>query len=209
MIQINGKSYELIQENRNGWDIEAFKQRYSDVLERYDYIIGDWGYNQLRLKGFYRDNHPKVNRDTSISGIVDYINEYCNFGCPYFVLQRVKDVAKDLTLVPKDHQSEEGSADLVQVKEARPPEANKESGKRAQSKSNKAASIEVVKLDSNATAEIEMEETPSQSSDNAVNIQELPIDELQDKVKPHLSIVKNTPPPEKELEKEQKTTDSE
>ncbi|WP_433944053.1 YutD family protein [Paenibacillus sp. SN-8-1] len=103
MIQVNGKSYEVIQENRNGWDPEAFKQRYSDVLERYDYIIGDWGYNQLRLKGFYRDNHPKVNKDSSISGIMDYINEYCNFGCPYFVLQRVKDVPRDPQPVTKEN----------------------------------------------------------------------------------------------------------
>ncbi|MNI59969.1 hypothetical protein D3C73_1151550 [compost metagenome] len=65
------------------------------MLDRYDYIIGDWGYSQLRLKGFYRDNHPKVNRDTAISGMVDYINEYCNFGCAYFVLHKLKELPKD------------------------------------------------------------------------------------------------------------------
>ena len=66
--------------------IEAFRERFSDVLERYDYVVGDWGYNQLRLKGFFRDNHPKVTRDSAFSCMVDYINEYCNFGCAYFVL---------------------------------------------------------------------------------------------------------------------------
>ncbi|MCM3785972.1 YutD family protein [Neobacillus mesonae] len=91
MIQISGKTYEVLQDYRNGWNPEAFRDRYSEVLERYDYIIGDWGYNQLRLKGFYRDNHPKANKDTSIAGIVDYINEYCNFGCAYFVLQKHKE----------------------------------------------------------------------------------------------------------------------
>lgn len=94
-IQIGKQGYELVQDNRNGWNPEAFKQRYSEVLDRYDYIVGDWGYNQLRLKGFYRDNHPKVTRDTAISGMVDYINEYCNFGCAYFVLQKLKELPKD------------------------------------------------------------------------------------------------------------------
>ncbi|WP_337926701.1 YutD family protein [Paenibacillus caui] len=94
-IQIGNKSYELVQDNRNGWNPEAFKQRYSEVLDRYDYIVGDWGYNQLRLKGFYRDNHPKATRDTAISSMADYINEYCNFGCAYFVLQKAKDLPKD------------------------------------------------------------------------------------------------------------------
>lgn len=95
MIQIGGKNYELIQNYKDAWDLEAFRQRYSEVLDRYDYIIGDWGYEKLRLKGFLRDNHPKVNRDTAYSGITDYINEYCNFGCKYFVLQKVKENTKE------------------------------------------------------------------------------------------------------------------
>ncbi|AZN43018.1 YutD-like domain-containing protein [Paenibacillus albus] len=88
MIHIGGRTYELIHENRNGWNFEAFRERFSEVLERYDYVIGDWGYNQLRLKGFFRDNHPKVTRESAISSMVDYINEYCNFGCAYFVLEK-------------------------------------------------------------------------------------------------------------------------
>lgn len=90
LFQIGGKIYELVQDHKNGWNPEAFRDRYSEVLDRYDYIIGDWGYNQLRLKGFYREGHPKANKDTSISVLSDYINEYCNFGCAYFVLQRVQ-----------------------------------------------------------------------------------------------------------------------
>ncbi|WP_082472355.1 YutD family protein [Paenibacillus bovis] len=91
MIQIGGKTYELIKEHRDGWNVEVFRDRYSEVLDRYDYILGDWGYNQLRLKGFYRDGHPKAGKDTSLSSLTEYINEYCNFGCAYFVLQKVKD----------------------------------------------------------------------------------------------------------------------
>lgn len=88
LIHIGGKSYELIHENRNGWNPEAFRNRYSEVLERYDYIIGDWGYNQLRLKGFFKDNHQKATKDSTFSAASDYINEYCNFGCAYFILEK-------------------------------------------------------------------------------------------------------------------------
>ncbi|MDT3427882.1 uncharacterized protein YutD [Paenibacillus forsythiae] len=95
MIIIGGKSYELMVNHKEGWNPESFRGRYSEVLDRYDYIVGDWGYSQLRLKGFYRDNHPKANRDTAICGLVDYINEYCNFGCAYFVLRKLKDAPKD------------------------------------------------------------------------------------------------------------------
>lgn len=88
LIHISGKSYELIHDNRNGWNPEAFRNRYSEVLERYDYIIGDWGYSQLRLKGFFRDNHQKATKDSAYSSVSDYINEYCNFGCAYFILEK-------------------------------------------------------------------------------------------------------------------------
>lgn len=91
MIHITGKTYEVITDHKNGWNPEAFKERYSDVLDRYDYIIGDWGYNQLRLKGFFRDNNSKATKDTMIASMVDYINEYCNFGCAYFVLEKVRE----------------------------------------------------------------------------------------------------------------------
>ncbi|ANY67895.1 hypothetical protein BBD42_16520 [Paenibacillus sp. BIHB 4019] len=104
MIQIGGKIYELVHENRNGWNQEAFRARYSEVLERYDYIVGDWGYSQLRLKGFFKDNHMKSTRDTMFSYASDYINEYCNFGCPYFVLEKTGSVKQSPELEEVDEE---------------------------------------------------------------------------------------------------------
>ena len=94
MIHIQGKTYALVKEHKDGWNAEVFRARYSDVLERYDYIVGDWGYNQLRLKGFYKETSNKATKDSNIASFEDYINEYCNFGCAYFVLQKVEDAGK-------------------------------------------------------------------------------------------------------------------
>jgi uncharacterized protein YutD len=88
MILVAGKEYKLIKEHRDGWNPDVFKERYSDVLERYDYIVGDWGYSQLRLRGFYKTGSPKATKDTVIDCLQDYLQEYCNFGCAYFVLER-------------------------------------------------------------------------------------------------------------------------
>jgi uncharacterized protein YutD len=87
-IQIENNKYILIKEHRNAWNPEVFRERFSDILEKYDYIVGDWGYNQLRLRGFYKDDQAKGNKDFKISGLEEYINEYCNFGCAYFVLEK-------------------------------------------------------------------------------------------------------------------------
>ncbi|MDC3412356.1 YutD family protein [Aquibacillus sp. 3ASR75-11] len=91
MIDIQGKKYEIMEEAKNGFQQEAFEERYSDILSKYDFILGDWGYDQLRLKGFYDDQNPKASFDTKISTAEDYLYEYCNFGCAYFVLRRVKE----------------------------------------------------------------------------------------------------------------------
>ena len=84
MIKVDQQYFELIEEYRECFDEEIFSARYSDILDKYDYVVGDYGYDQLRLKGFYKDSNKKA----EIS-IQDYILEYCNFGCPYFVVRRL------------------------------------------------------------------------------------------------------------------------
>ncbi|MFB9278459.1 YutD-like domain-containing protein [Cohnella cellulosilytica] len=109
IFMAGGNAYSLVHEYKNGWNPEAFRERYSEVLDRFDYVVGDWGYNQLRLRGFYRDGHPRAGKEFAISNFVDYINEYCNFGCAHFVLAKL-----DVNALPPD---------AVIVKEEAAPEA--------------------------------------------------------------------------------------
>ncbi|MEY8734908.1 YutD family protein [Peribacillus frigoritolerans] len=90
MININNMTYEIIEDEREGYNEEAFKSRYSEILTKYDYIVGDWGYGQLRLRGFFDDSNQKATFDTKISTLSEYLYEYCNFGCPYFVVKKIK-----------------------------------------------------------------------------------------------------------------------
>lgn len=89
MVALQNKQYELVEEFRDGFNEEALRARFSDILVKYDYIVGDWGYGQLRLKGFFSDDNHKASFDTKISTLSDYLYEYCNFGCAYFVLRKV------------------------------------------------------------------------------------------------------------------------
>ncbi|OEF99368.1 hypothetical protein BHF71_01910 [Vulcanibacillus modesticaldus] len=90
IIHMFGSTFELIENHKDGWNVEAFRERYSEILDKYDYIVGDWGYNQLRLKGFYENNKHRVPEDMKIRTLEEYVLEYCNFGCAYFVLKKVK-----------------------------------------------------------------------------------------------------------------------
>lgn len=53
-LMIGNRQYKLVMDYREGFNPEKLGERYSEVLARYDYIVGDWGYEQLRLKGFLK-----------------------------------------------------------------------------------------------------------------------------------------------------------
>ncbi len=89
LIELNGKNYEIIENKKDGFQEQALKDRYSEILAKYDYIVGDWGYDQLRLKGFYKDRNAKATIESKIGTLDDYLLEYCNFGCAYFVLKKI------------------------------------------------------------------------------------------------------------------------
>ncbi|MGX6979965.1 YutD family protein [Vagococcus elongatus] len=97
-LMINQKEYKLLTDFREGFDLDSLNDRYSDVLNKYDFIVGDIGFDQLRLKGFFEDYRKKVAVDQKISALEDYLYEYCNFGCAYFVLEKVE---KDKEVVEK------------------------------------------------------------------------------------------------------------
>lgn len=88
-FMIGNRQYKLVMNYREGFDAQRLGERYSEVLARYDYIVGDWGYEQLRLKGFFEITNRKALPDQRIDMLEDYLYEYCNFGCAYFVIQRV------------------------------------------------------------------------------------------------------------------------
>jgi uncharacterized protein YutD len=108
MININNLSYEVVENFREGFNEEAFRARFSEILTKYDYIVGDWGYGQLRLRGFYENSNRKVPFDQKIAALDEYLQEFCNFGCPYFVLKKVKaSISSDPMPEPQGEPNEE------------------------------------------------------------------------------------------------------
>ncbi len=92
-VWIDEVEYKLVENYREAFQVEQVDARYSDILSRYDFIVGDIGFEQLRLKGFFSEDAKKKPADTRIDTLQDYLYEYCNFGCAYFVLERVNKVS--------------------------------------------------------------------------------------------------------------------
>ena len=89
-IKIENIEYEIIEENGDCFDYEVFVSRYTDYFYDYDYIIGDYAYNKLRLKGFCEKKNPKFNKINDYGNKKRYLEEECAYNCKYFVLKKVK-----------------------------------------------------------------------------------------------------------------------
>ncbi len=90
IYEFNNK-YELEKDYKDGFDYEATKELMTDYFDSYDYILGDWSYGKLRLKGFCDKKNKKFKSLNDIKMIDDYIKTYCAHDCKYFILKKVKD----------------------------------------------------------------------------------------------------------------------
>ena len=87
-IKIEDKEYELIKQYKDGFDLETFQEKYTEYFEGYDYILGDWAYGKLRLKGFCEKNNPLYNSINDYAAIDKYIKENCAYECKYFIIKK-------------------------------------------------------------------------------------------------------------------------
>ena len=74
---------------QNYVDKEEIIKCYTDYFENYDYIIGDWSYGKLRLKGFCKENNSMYNEINDINKKDEYIKKSCAYGCKYFILEKI------------------------------------------------------------------------------------------------------------------------
>ena len=89
MIEVENNKYELLKNYKEGFNLEEFQNLYTEYFENYDYILGDYAYNKLRLKGFYNKDNASVNETNNYENIDNYIQEYCAYDCRYFILKRI------------------------------------------------------------------------------------------------------------------------
>ena len=62
----------------------------TDYFDCYDYIVGDWAYNKLRLKGFNKKNNKFYKEINDYNKVDSYIKNNCAYGCKYFILEKLE-----------------------------------------------------------------------------------------------------------------------
>ncbi len=89
IYKISNYSYELIENYKEGFDLEQVKEKATDYFDDYDYIVGDWAYGKMRLKGFCDKKNPMHKKINSFDKKDDYIKNTCAYDCRHFVLKKI------------------------------------------------------------------------------------------------------------------------
>lgn len=87
-IILNNTKYLVVKNYNDALDEDTLKEKMTEYFENFDYIVGDWAYGKIRLKGFYDSTNKSVKNINDIKNLDDYINNYCAYGCKYFVLKK-------------------------------------------------------------------------------------------------------------------------
>lgn len=87
-ITLENNEYEIIKDYKNGYNKDELTNKYTDYFKDFDYIVADWAYGKLRLKGFYDKKNKNCKEFNNIDNLDKYLKENCAFDCSYFVAKR-------------------------------------------------------------------------------------------------------------------------
>lgn len=89
-IIINNVEYEIINNEKDAIDRELLEEKITDYFDGFDYIVGDFAYGKLRLKGFNDKTNKYFKPINDISNLKSYIDNSCAFGCRWFCIKKTK-----------------------------------------------------------------------------------------------------------------------
>lgn len=90
-IIINNVSYNVIKDEKDAIEVALLSEKITEYYDNFDYIVGDWAYGKLRLKGFNKKGHKNFKPCNDIGKVDDYIKTNCAYGCRHFILEKIKD----------------------------------------------------------------------------------------------------------------------
>ncbi len=89
-IILENNKYLVIENKNDCLNQDELKDLYTDYFYDYDYILGDYAYNKLRLKGFCDKTNKKFNNINDINTKDNYLKNLCAYECNYFLIKKIK-----------------------------------------------------------------------------------------------------------------------
>lgn len=87
-IVLNEKEYELIKDYKNAFDLDELTEKFTEYFDDYDYIVGDYSYDKLRLKGFCNKKNKNFKEVNDYDKVDDYLKNFCSYECRYYILEK-------------------------------------------------------------------------------------------------------------------------
>lgn len=88
-VIINNKKYKVIKDNGNCLDVSDLNDKITEYYDSFDYILGDFAYGKVRLKGFNEKENKSYKPINDYKNIDEYLEQYCAYGCKYFILKKL------------------------------------------------------------------------------------------------------------------------
>ena len=89
-IVINDIEYEIIRNDKDCINKKELEEKITDYFDEYDYIMGDFAYDKVRLQGYYNSDNKMAKKINDIKYLDDYIENYCSYGARIFLLKNLK-----------------------------------------------------------------------------------------------------------------------
>ncbi len=86
-VIIDGKKYAIVKNYRDALNIADLEGKITDYFANFDYILGDYAYGKVRLKGFNEKGNTNFKPINDYAKIDEYIKNNCAYNCRYFILK--------------------------------------------------------------------------------------------------------------------------
>lgn len=88
-IKVNNLEYELVNNYKNVFNLDELLLKCTDYFNDFDYILGDYSYDKLRLKGFCDGQNKNFKNINDYKLIDEYLKNYCSYDCGYYILKKI------------------------------------------------------------------------------------------------------------------------
>lgn len=88
-IKIEDNKYIILENKNDCLNVDELIEKYTDYFFEFDYILGDYAYNKLRLKGFCDKKNQRFNNINDINTKDKYLRHQCAYQCNYFLIKKL------------------------------------------------------------------------------------------------------------------------
>ncbi len=94
-VEINNKKYDVIENYKDALNVADLDGKITEYYDSFDYILGDYAYGKVRLKGFNEKTNKNYKPINDYAKLKEYLKKCCAYDCKYFIIKAKTKVEKE------------------------------------------------------------------------------------------------------------------